>query len=147
MCPSNNNTCVRLTYKNSHYLVPVEFILRVHPGGQRLILPYVNQDITRAFVEAKHSKEAIQLLEQWMEGGLAATAAGATAANFTATAVGTDSLEDETGEDEPLAVRWRRQFATWSDAEVVTTPSSILWNVFVFGVAGATAMAAVLCRQ
>ncbi|KAG5472010.1 hypothetical protein CUR178_02675 [Leishmania enriettii] len=59
---------VRITYKNSHYLVPLEFILRVHPGGQRLILPYVNQDITRAFVEAKHSDMAVQLLERWMEG-------------------------------------------------------------------------------
>ncbi|KAG5496938.1 hypothetical protein GH5_01451 [Leishmania sp. Ghana 2012 LV757] len=59
---------VCITYKNSHYLVPLEFILHVHPGGQRLILPYVNQDITQAFVEAKHSDMAVQLLERWMEG-------------------------------------------------------------------------------
>jgi hypothetical protein len=132
---SEDKSCVRITYKNNHYLVPVEFILRVHPGGQRLILPYVNQDITRAFVEAKHSDGAIQLLEQWMEGGVVSSNASAFGGV-------------ETGDSESLAMRWRKQFAAWSGADVVTArTTSVLWNTFVFGVAGATTMAAVLCRH
>lgn len=137
MTPTDK-TCVRIAYKNNHYLVPVEFILRVHPGGQKLILPYVNQDITRAFLEAKHSENAIELLEQWMEGGLASSS------NASAAQVNTNGTVDG---EESLSARWRTQFAAWSGSEAIHAPPSMLWNAFVFGIAGATTMAAVLCRQ
>lgn len=140
MTPVDKN-CVRISYKNNHYLVPVEFILRVHPGGQKLILPYVNQDITRAFIEAKHSEGAIELLEQWMEGG-AALIPSSDAASRGCAACAVESL----------AARWRRQFAAMSGAEEAAAQQqqqqpSRLWNAFVFGIAGATAMAAVLRRK
>ncbi|KPA78933.1 hypothetical protein ABB37_05997 [Leptomonas pyrrhocoris] len=133
----SDKTRVRITYKNSHYLVPVEFILRVHPGGSKLILPYVNQDITRAFVEAGHSNEAVQLLEQWMEGVVAADGAGA--------ARGGSDVAD--GDGGLMSARWRAPFAAWTESEVVHAPSSALWDALVYGIAGATTMAAVLCRQ
>ncbi|KPI82729.1 hypothetical protein ABL78_8258 [Leptomonas seymouri] len=126
---STGATCVRVKYKSSNYLVPLDFILRAHPGGQRLILPYVNQDITRAFVEAKHSEVAIQLLEQWMEGGAAFF--------MSVDAAASAGLQSE---GEPTTERW-------PPSTVAHAPSSALWNAFVYGVAGATAMAAFLCRQ
>ncbi|KAK7201890.1 Cytochrome b5-like Heme/Steroid binding domain containing protein [Novymonas esmeraldas] len=120
--PLADNTCVRIAYKNSYYLVPMEFIMRGHPGGQRLILPYLNQDITQAFVDAKHSDMAVQLLGQWMEGAPAGAQRGASTS-------GSDEM--------PLVGRRRRERLS----------AQTLWNAVVFGIAGATAMAAVLCRQ
>ncbi|AIO00696.1 hypothetical protein LPMP_311080 [Leishmania panamensis] len=114
--------CMRISYKGSHYLVPMEFILRVHPGGQRLILPYVNQDITQAFVDAKHSDMAVRLLERWMEGA----PAGQSRITSSSSAAAGESLPGRGNEG---------RYA------------QIIWNALVFGIAGASVTAAVLCRR
>lgn len=111
---------MRVSYKNSHYLVPVEFILRVHPGGQQLILQYVNQDITQAFVDARHSDTAVQLLEQWMEG------APAGPRRIMPSSAATEAPLNGRGSDGRNA--------------------QMIWNALVFGIAGASVTAAVLCR-
>ncbi|KAG5471332.1 hypothetical protein LSCM1_01412 [Leishmania martiniquensis] len=112
---------VRISYKNSDYLVPLDFIVRVHPGGQRLILPYVNQDITQAFMDAKHSDMAVQLLEQWMEGA----PAGYPQIASSSSAAADLRLHGRGHED---------RYAQW------------VWNALVFGIAGASIVAAVLSR-
>lgn len=121
-----SNARVRIAYKNSYYLVPIDFILRGHPGGQRLILPYVNQDITQAFLDAKHSDEAVHILEQWMEGAplIAASAGEANARGA--------SREDAV----PLVGRLNEG-----------RHAQLLWNALVCGIAGASVMAAVLTQQ
>lgn len=113
--------CVCVSYKNSHYLVPVEFILRVHPGGRQLILQYVNQDITQAFVDARHSDMAVQLLEQWMEGSPAGPR------RLTPSAAAMEAPLNGHG-SEGLS-------------------GQLIWNALVFGIAGASVTAAVLCRR
>ncbi|AYU81314.1 hypothetical protein LINJ_31_1180 [Leishmania infantum JPCM5] len=120
--PPTDEPCVRVSYKNSHYLVPVEFILRVHPGGQQLILQYVNQDITQAFVDARHSDTAVQLLEQWMEGAPAGPRR-----IMPSSAAATEAPLNGHGGDGRYA--------------------QMIWNALVFGIAGASATAAVLCRR
>ncbi|GET91112.1 hypothetical protein LtaPh_3111100 [Leishmania tarentolae] len=119
--PLTDEPRVRLSYKNNHYLVPLEFILRVHPGGQQLILRHVNQDITQAFVDARHSDMAVQMLEQWMEGSPAGPP------EMTSSFVVREALSRGRG-CEGLSAQ-------------------MMWNALVFGIAGASVAAAVLCRQ
>ncbi|KAG5497581.1 hypothetical protein JKF63_03846 [Porcisia hertigi] len=120
--PPTNGPSVRLSYKNNYYIVPLTFITGVHPGGERLILPYVNQDITQAFVDAKHSDHAVQVLEQWMEG----TPAGQSRVTSPLFAAG-NALPSGRGNGGHYA--------------------QMMWDAFVFGLTGASVMAAVLCRQ
>lgn len=52
-------------FKGNQYRVPQKFILREHPGGKALVLPFVNGDITEVFEEAAHSEDALEMLEEW----------------------------------------------------------------------------------
>lgn len=60
-------THVRFLYKGQSYLVPLDFITKVHPGGKRLLLKFKDGDITDAFTDAEHSDDALEMLEEWIE--------------------------------------------------------------------------------
>lgn len=60
-------TYVRLFYKGITLLVPMSFVVNVHPGGAEYILQYSNQDITSAFEDMNHSTDALALLKTFEE--------------------------------------------------------------------------------
>jgi cytochrome b involved in lipid metabolism len=58
-----------LIYRGQTYRVPMSFVHR-HPKGRALILPYANQDMTAAYDDAGHSKDAMRLLRKFASGAM-----------------------------------------------------------------------------
>lgn len=65
------NATVLLFFEGEPYRVPLD-IVRRHPDGDSLILPYAGQDLTRAFHAAGHSGEARRLLRRFRVSALTA---------------------------------------------------------------------------
>ncbi|KAG5497584.1 hypothetical protein JKF63_03849 [Porcisia hertigi] len=53
-------------YDGRTYRVPMSFVRR-HPNGPKLLLPYANGDITKAYNEAGHSKKAMRTLSKFLD--------------------------------------------------------------------------------
>lgn len=68
MSASISPKTIRVTYKGQTYLIPLDFVMKDHPGGPDAILDLANQDITDAFEEAGHSSDAETMLQAWLEG-------------------------------------------------------------------------------
>lgn len=52
-------------FKGKSYSVPENFVTKEHPGGKAILMALVNKDITEGFEEAGHSKDAMEMLEEW----------------------------------------------------------------------------------
>lgn len=48
-------------------MVPADFITKAHPGGNYLLMGFRNGDITDAFDGARHTVDAIRIMEDWRE--------------------------------------------------------------------------------
>ncbi|GET91115.1 hypothetical protein, unknown function [Leishmania tarentolae] len=53
-------------YEGHTYRVPMSFVRR-HPNGRKLLLPYANRDITKAYNDAGHSKNARRTLLKFLD--------------------------------------------------------------------------------
>jgi cytochrome b involved in lipid metabolism len=64
-----NSAPVRVTYHGRLYDIPRDFVDNEHPGGADSIYPYEGSDMTEAFEDVGHSKDAVAMLTPWMVEG------------------------------------------------------------------------------
>lgn len=132
---------VRMLYKGNHYLIPLDFVASGHPGGQQLLLRYINQDITTVFEKVGHSHDAVQLLEKWAEDIWVSTHGKYSARDPLATNrwvfSGSDADERQSNEELQPSPQWMMRFEI----------PSRWWNTLVISFAGITAALAVLTQQ
>lgn len=60
----NDYSIVPVVYEGTKYYIPVEWVVRSHPGGKMNILKFYGQDITAEFARIGHSEGARRLLLQ-----------------------------------------------------------------------------------
>lgn len=56
---------ISFLFHNKTIHVPRSFVMKEHPGGKHVLLPYEGKDIAEAFAEADHSFDAKEMVEEW----------------------------------------------------------------------------------
>ena len=64
-----NSAPIRVTYHGKLFDIPRDFVDNEHPGGADSIYPYEGSDMTEAFEDVGHSKDAVDMLKQWLVDG------------------------------------------------------------------------------